>query len=145
MGGALVALQFGLMLVLALLAAAQFQVAALPVAAMLPALACLVLTVWTLWHNRLDNFNIHPAPKDGARLITTGPYRWIRHPMYSALLLGAAALAWAAGSAIAWSAWGALAIVLLVKSGLEERWLRQVHPGYAAYVTRSKGFLPWLF
>lgn len=132
MGGALVVLQFGLLLVLAVLAATQVRVAGLPAAALLPALGSLALTVWTLWHNRLGNFNIHPAPKDGARLITTGPYRWIRHPMYSALLLGAAALAWVAGSVSAWSAWAALAVVLLVKSRLEERWLRQVHPGYAA-------------
>jgi len=103
-----------------------------------------LLAAWTLLHNRLGNFNIHPQPRQNGRLITTGPYRWIRHPMYSAVLLGAAALAAAAPGVLAWLLWAMLWGVLLSKALLEERWLAQIYPHYTHYCQRSKRFLPWL-
>src|ERR1700674_1641909 len=54
-------------------------------------LACsIALGVWTLAHNRLGNFNIRPEPKASGGLVTSGPYRFVRLPMYSALLFFAA-------------------------------------------------------
>jgi len=38
------------------------------------------LGVYTLSHNRIGNFSIYPEIKVDAKFITTGPYRWIRHP-----------------------------------------------------------------
>ena len=85
------------------------------------ALASVALAAWTLAHNRPGNFNIRPAPKAQGHLVTTGPYRWIRHPMYTSVLLGAAALAWTSGLLIGWASSSALAVVLVLKSTLEER------------------------
>ena len=144
MGGFLVTLQFSLLLLLAVLAAARFMVAATPIAALLPAGASVALALWTLRHNRPGNFNIRPTPRQGGSLVLTGPYRWIRHPMYTSVLLGAGALAWAANP-VGWLAWVALAMTLFVKATLEERWMRQTHPAYVAYMQVSQRFLPWLF
>jgi protein-S-isoprenylcysteine O-methyltransferase Ste14 len=146
MGGAvLVLLQFGLLVWLAVMAAPQVMQHAM----MLPGWGLLGLSVglagWTLWHNRLGNFNVHPEPKTNGQLVTTGPYRLIRHPMYTAVLLLAAGLACAAGQLWAWLAWVALLAVLLAKAMLEERWLRECHPQYASYCQRSKRFIPWLY
>ena len=145
MGTLLVALQFALLSVLAALAASNLLHGDIPAAAFMLALASVALAAWTLAHNRPGNFNIRPAPKAQGHLVTTGPYRWIRHPMYTSVLLGAAALAWTSGLLIGWASSSALAVVLFLKSTLEERWMGEKHPGYAAYVLSSKRFLPWLF
>jgi protein-S-isoprenylcysteine O-methyltransferase Ste14 len=144
-GSVLVALQFGLLILQAGLAAPRVLQGMLPVGALLIAGASFALAVWTLMHNRLGNFNIDPTPKDRGVLVTKGPYRWIRHPMYTSLLLGAGALASMSSPLAAWLAWSALAVVLLLKSTLEEHWLCERYPGYAAYRLVSKRFVPWLF
>ena len=43
--------------------------------------------IYTLLHNKLSNFNIIPDIKENASLITTGAYKYIRHPMYFALFI----------------------------------------------------------
>lgn len=140
----LVALQFGLLAVLAAFALPAVLVLAIPLLAWGLAAAAVLLAVWALGSNRLGNFNIRPIPKSGGVLVTHGPYRWVRHPMYTAFLLGAAALAWTAGLLLAWLAWCLLLAVLVVKATLEERWMLAQHPGYADYRAQTKRFLPWL-
>ena len=106
--------------------------------------AALALGVWVLSHNRPGNFRIRPQPKPGARLVVGGPYRLMRHPMYSSLLLGMAAVASASPDIVRLASWLALWLVLLGKSSLEERLLLQRWPEYAAYRARTGRFLPRL-
>ena len=78
-----------------------------------------------------------PRPRHGSGVVERGPYRAVRHPMYSA---GALFLA---GFSLAFSpAALALTVVLLVVWGLkaqvEERFLLRDLPGYAAYVQRTR-------
>jgi len=63
--------------------------------------------------------NIQPIPRAGGRLVQDGPYRWIRHPMYTAVM--ACAGAWAIALPWAWLATLGLAIVLAIKASFEER------------------------
>ncbi len=143
MGNLLVLLQFGLLLLLAVAAGPSIARGAWPMPAGVLAALSLALAIWTLAHNRIGNFNIRPVPKRGGRLVTSGPYRWIRHPMYTSVLLGAAALAWTA-PAWAWLGWFGLWLVLWAKATLEEAQMTQWHPDYRAYRQRSRRFLPWL-
>ena len=106
--------------------------------------AGVVLGGYTLSHNRIGNFNIRPQPKSTAQLITSGPYALIRHPMYSALLLGAAAFIIVDGSYLKIGLWIALAVVLLIKSRLEERLMAQRFSEYADYRAHTKRFVPFL-
>lgn len=59
-----------------------------------------------------------PVPVAGAGLRTDGAYRWVRHPIYSAVLLMVLGYVIAIGSV--WSA--ACAVVLLVFFVLKSRW-----------------------
>jgi len=115
-----------------------------PVALLLAAGAA-GLGLWTIFHNRPGNFNIRPEPKASGRLVTSGPYRFVRNPMYSALLLFAAAAVVAYSDAWKILCWLALALVLLAKAMLEELGLRARYPGYAAYAKRVRRFIPGVF
>lgn len=84
-----------------------------------------------------------PAP-DGA-LITHGPYRWIRHPMYSGLLLATLALLLDDPSRWRAASWGLLALVLAIKLNYEERLLADRFPAYRAYRDRTKRLLPFVY
>jgi protein-S-isoprenylcysteine O-methyltransferase Ste14 len=136
----LVALQFGLMAAMVLLTDPSrlgFAFAALLAAG-------LAIGLWAISANRPGNFNIRPDPKEGGSLVTAGPYRWIRHPMYLAVLVTMAAFVAAGGIAQA-ALWLALALVLAAKAVREERALVIVHPGYAAYRGTTRALIPFVF
>lgn len=144
-GSLLVVVQFGLLFWLAVIALPGLSQARISTPCALLLLLSAALGGWTLLHNRLGNFNIHPEPKADGVLVTTGPYRWMRHPMYTTVLLAAAALACLPGSVMSWSVWTLLFAVLLAKSAMEEQWLRTHHPHYQTYRRQRKRFVPWLF
>ena len=50
-------------------------------------LAGLVLCLWSIYVMQIGNFNVQPEVKTGARLISAGPYKLIRNPMYTGLLI----------------------------------------------------------
>lgn len=110
------------------------------------AAAGIAVGLWTLLHNRIGNFNVHPAPKSEGRLVTSGPYRYARHPMYSAVLLfaGAAVFFYQADSRKI-ACWLALLLVLWVKTRLEEHALGNHFTGYSDYAKRVGRFIPRLF
>jgi len=139
----LVALQF-------ILAAALLLTSWPPATAALPAaLALLVVAavvgIATLAVNRPGNFNIRPELKAGARLATSGIYRWIRHPMYSAVLLAMLAAVLADLQPWRLVVWFALLGVLVAKLQREERYLLQRFAEYASYRKRTWRLLPWLW
>jgi protein-S-isoprenylcysteine O-methyltransferase Ste14 len=95
---------------------------------------------WTARHNRLGNFNIRPESKPGAILITTGPYRWARHPMYTGVLVAGMGAVVAGPSAWRVAAWFGLFGVLIAKARLEETALRRQFVDYEGY-RRDRSFL----
>ncbi|MFC7409505.1 methyltransferase family protein [Hydrogenophaga atypica] len=140
-----VTLQFGLLLVLATLCLLEARQSVPSSWSWVLWSSSAVLGLWTLWVNRPGNFNIRPEPREGGQLVQEGPYRWVRHPMYGAvLLLAAGAGAWLA-NATALALWTALLAVLIAKSKLEEQWLLGHYPLYADYRHRTWRLLPWIY
>jgi protein-S-isoprenylcysteine O-methyltransferase Ste14 len=140
----LVALQFGL--------AAALIVTVAPLGTPLANGAVFVLvTVGTfvgvaaLAVNRPGNFNVRPEPKAGARLVTDGIYRHIRHPMYCAFLLVVGAAVVADPRPWRCALWLALVAVLLVKMQREEQHLRAAFAPYAAYAARTRRLIPGIY
>jgi protein-S-isoprenylcysteine O-methyltransferase Ste14 len=145
LGAVLVALQFALLAGLAAQAAAGLAAGRLPIDAVVAAVAALALGAWALSANRPGNFNIRPLPRAGGELVQHGPYRWIRHPMYSALLLAGIGAARLSGEGSAWLLLVALAVVLAIKAGVEERGMRATHPAYPDYQRRTRRFVPGIY
>ena len=91
------------------------------------------------------NWSSVAAVKADHELVTSGPYRWVRHPIYSGLTLGFL------GTALAIGQWrGVLAVVLeLIATAqrivIEERFMReQFGAAYDAYAQRVRALLPGL-
>ena len=86
-----------------------------------------------------------PSPTEANRLVESGVYRYVRHPVYAGIVLASFGWGLVAGSLLAI----ALALLLLgwfdLKARREEAWLAARHPDYAAYRTRTRKFLPFLY
>lgn len=143
-GSALVALQFLLIAALALAAILAVRERAISPPAWTLGLGGLALGLWAVASNRPGNFNIRPEPRAGGQLVSHGPYRWIRHPMYTAVITIAAACGALVDAAWAWLCVAALVAVLVAKATLEERALLVAHPDYGSYRARTRRFLPWV-
>jgi protein-S-isoprenylcysteine O-methyltransferase Ste14 len=141
-GTALVLLQFVLIVALALAAALAFVDHGAPAGAWLLGAGGIALGLWAVSCNRIGNFNIRPDPRPGGKLVDRGPYRWIRHPMYTAVIACGIAGALVIGSAWGWIGAVALVLVLVVKAAVEERWMLVAHPDYQAYRASTKRFVP---
>lgn len=109
--------------------------------------ACIGGVALAIWARRLlgRNWSATVQLKRDQELIQAGPYRWVRHPIYSGFLL------LFAGTALIYGQWRGLLAVAIVfasfwrKLRLEERWLGEhFGPAYAAYRKRSKALIPWL-
>ncbi len=74
----------------------------------------------------------------GHTVVTTGPYHYVRHPMYAGIL------GFVIGTALLLGSWygvlfGLLLVAILARRAvLEERTLREALPGYPAYMDRVK-------
>jgi len=145
LGALLVGLQFVLLAWLAVKVATGFDPGRVPIDAAVAAAAAVALGLWALSANRPGNFNIRPLPREGGHLVQHGPYRWIRHPMYSALLLGGVAAARLSGDGSTWLVLAALAVVLRIKSAVEERGMIARYPAYQDYQRRTRRFVPGLY
>lgn len=86
-----------------------------------------------------------PYPKDGARLVESGPFALVRHPMYGGGLV--LALGWAL-CVRSWLTVGYVVLLFLFldrKSTHEERWLAERHPTYGDYQRRVRKLVPFIY
>lgn len=84
-----------------------------------------------------------PVPEpNGAGLRTAGLFRWMRHPMYTAVLIVVIGVACARGSSVVWALVAALVILFEGKTRREEAYLVEAYDGYATYAAATGKFLP---
>lgn len=101
---------------------------------------------WSIWHlGRF--FTVNVAVASDHRVIDTGPYRFIRHPSYTGLLLQFAGLGLTLGTLPSLLAVLVLPTwAILYRIRIEESALHAHLPGtYAAYAARTKKIVPLVF
>lgn len=97
-----------------------------------------------VWSGRTLGRNLTPLPTPvaGSTLVQRGPYRHVRHPIYTALLLLAGGWTVARGGLVSVAGTFLLAGLLRHKAGIEDAALAGRHPDHAAYRARTGAFLP---
>ena len=104
----------------------------------------IAFAIWARWHLG-RNWGMPMAHKENPDLVTSGPYRLIRHPIYSGLLLALA------GTMLATSWWllgllGLVAAYFVYSAVMEERMMTRLFPQtYPAYQARSQMLVPFVF
>jgi len=107
--------------------------------------AGIFLALLAIFTMKPGNFNITPRIRKNGVLVTSGPYRLIRHPMYIAQIIAVLPLV------IDYFSWYRLAAILLltvdllVKIVYEEKKLHNHFPGYVEYAQKTKKLIPGLY
>ena len=106
--------------------------------------AAVALNLWARASFEKGTFRVSAAP-GGPSLIRRGPYRFIRHPMYSAALL----LIWASIvghlSLLTIGIGVVVTAVAVARVSAEERLLRAQYPDYPGYAQTTKALIPFVF
>jgi protein-S-isoprenylcysteine O-methyltransferase Ste14 len=102
------------------------------------------LMIWARLTFGRRSFHATAGPTEGG-LITSGPYRFIRHPIYTSVCLftWASSLAYASAFTVGMALMVALGAAIRIAS--EERALRQRYPEYSAYAGRTKRMVPFIY
>ena len=100
------------------------------------------VTTSAVWENRFATPNVQDQTAQGQRVVDTGVYRLVRHPIYLgyALLIGGEAL-WLRSTAAALIGAGVYLASTAWRITIEERDLRVRLPAYDAYARRVRGRL----
>ena len=69
----------------------------------------------------------------GHRVVRDGPYRFVRHPMYTSLIVLMSSMALLLGSWLALAPALLIAALLVVRTVFEDRMLNDLLPGYREY------------
>jgi protein-S-isoprenylcysteine O-methyltransferase Ste14 len=102
------------------------------------------LALWARVTFGRRSFHLAANPTEGG-LVTTGPYRFIRHPIYTGIVLIVTA---SLASHLSWSASLAASLVFggtLLRIYCEETLVVQRYPEYREYQTKTWRMIPFLF
>lgn len=106
--------------------------------------------LWLFWRTHSDlgrNWSVTLEIRDSHKLITSGVYRRVRHPMYSAFFLWALAQALLLPNLVAGlSGFVGFGILYFFRVGEEEAMMRETFGAeYDAYCARTKRIIPFLY
>ncbi len=104
----------------------------------------LLFGFYTLSFNKLFNFNISPLIKKDAMLITSGAYKYIRHPMYFSVFLMMFSIILLDINMINIFLYTSLLLVLYLKAKKEESLWSKESVKYKEYMKKTKMFIPFI-
>ena len=96
------------------------------------------IVFWAMWTNRFFSSVVRIQTERGHHVVQEGPYRFVRHPGYVGAILFGLATAVVLGSLWALIPAGLMAMLVVVRTALEDATLKRELPGYAAYACQVK-------
>ena len=104
-----------------------------------------LLGIWAILSIGIGNFHIQPEVKSDS-LITRGPYKWIRNPMYSSVILFFIPIVFQYLNWLNVVVFIVLVLTLMLKILREEQFLKErFGANYEEYVRSSKRLVPFIF
>ena len=97
-----------------------------------------VLIHWAMLVNRHFESSVRIQKDRGHRVITTGPYRIVRHPGYVGAILFGISTPLIIGSVYGLIPGGIAVILLIIRTSLEDKLLRNELNGYVEYTKRVR-------
>jgi protein-S-isoprenylcysteine O-methyltransferase Ste14 len=115
-----------------------------------PALGTVLLALGlgcAVWGRRHLGRNWSPnvVVKEGHALVRTGPYRYVRHPIYTGILLGMLGMALAIGEWRGLVGVAAAVLSFAIKSRQEEGRMRETFAEYAEYQRHTAALIPYVY
>ncbi len=105
--------------------------------------AGIAFAIWARWH-LVRNWSGTPSIKEGHELVTSGPYRFVRHPIYTGILLALFGSALTGGGVwlVVFLMFG---VNVLYRLPVEERYMLQLFPdAYPEYKKKTKAIIPFM-
>jgi protein-S-isoprenylcysteine O-methyltransferase Ste14 len=96
----------------------------------------MAVTYWAMATNPFLSTIVRIQDDRGHYVVTSGPYRYVRHPMYAMMFLMWPGIALELGSWWALLPAAVIVIVFVIRTALEDRTLQAELPGYPAYAQR---------
>ena len=105
----------------------------------------IILAVWAVLEMNKSKINIAPQPRKNSSLVTSGPYAYIRHPMYTSIIVAVTPLI------ISYWDVGMFAFLMFLYTNLifkllfEESLLKEHFTDYKTYMKNSWRIIPGIF
>lgn len=106
--------------------------------AMLIHLPCFLLLGWVMRENTFLSQVVKIDKKRGHKVVTTGPYALVRHPMYTVVIVLLFAVPLALGSRFALILSVFLTLLLIIRTYFEDRTLHVELEGYLEYAKQTR-------
>lgn len=105
-----------------------------------------IFSSWALVENRFFSGTVRIQTERGHHVVTTGPYRIIRHPGYAGGLLGFILIPLLLDSYWSFIPSVLLGVAMIIRTALEDKTLQAELPGYSEYTQKTRyRLIPWVW
>ncbi|MBN1500489.1 MAG: isoprenylcysteine carboxylmethyltransferase family protein [Spirochaetes bacterium] len=105
-----------------------------------------LLTIWPMLHNPFFEGTVRIQKDRGHKVVAAGPYRIVRHPGYSGMLIGSLPIPFAFGSVYSFIPVSIMILLVFVRTFYEDKTLQNELEGYRDYCQKVKyRLIPFLW
>ena len=109
-------------------------------------LAAIIFGVWAVQSVGQNNWSVYPVPNPESSIIRVGPYKIVRHPMYTSILFFFLPMVIRSNDWFSWTVYGILLLTLILKISYEEKQILSKHSEYAEFKKLTKRrVIPYLW